>query len=154
MSTTEKIIKSEQKYNSIVETTADAVFESKKTRLVLVAGPSCSGKTTTTRKLVEHLEHHGIHSHMISIDDFYKDIVKDEAERDFESLESIDLDNLHEVLSKLSAGERADIPNFDFTEARKIGIRDSIVLGEHDIAMIEGLHALNPAIYKNFVDED
>ena len=100
MTTTQQISISEQKYQDSVQLVFNAILSKPSTRLILVAGPSCSGKTTTTCNLVKLLAQNGITSHMISIDDFYRDVITPDGGKfgggaDFESLGSIDLDCLH-----------------------------------------------------------
>ena len=156
----EKTIKfSEEKYKKQIESIAKDIISNPDIRLILVAGPSCSGKTTTSATLSRYLkEFGGKTSHTISIDDFYKDVTflpgETFADKDFEALDSLDLDLLHTCLHDLSLGKTVDIPLFDFEKTYRNGIRNTITLGDNDIAIIEGLHALNPAIYENFVEEN
>lgn len=158
--TIEKLItKAENKYKSNILSIAKEIVNDSNVRLILIAGPSCSGKTTTSATLSKLLlELGGIKSHTISIDDFYKDVTfapgETFADKDFEALDSIDLDLLHQCLHDLSIGKTVDIPLFDFEKTYRDGIRATITLGENEIAIIEGLHALNPAIYENFVERD
>ena len=152
------IQKAESSYKEKIYEIAKHVINNRNIRLILVAGPSCSGKTTTSATLSKYfLELAGIKSYTISIDDFYKDLVflpnETFADKDFESLDSIDLDHLHECLHDLSLGKKADIPLFDFEKGRRDGTRSTVSLGENEIAIIEGLHALNPIIYENFVEK-
>ena len=159
MTLTQQISVYEQKYRDSVERVYGAIAEKTSTRLILVAGPSCSGKTTTTCNLVKLLSRNGITSHMISIDDFYRDVVTPDGgkfggDADFESLDSIDLDCLHGTLKSLADGKETDIPMFCFEKGKRVGVRSKVKLENNDIAIIEGLHALNPAIYENFVSGD
>lgn len=158
MKTQNAILDAENRYKKEIEKIADAVISDRNIRLILVAGPSCSGKTTTSSTLSEYLfRKASIKSYTISIDDFYKDVTflpgETFADKDFEALDSIDLDLLHQCLHDLSLGKTVDIPLFDFEKTYRDGIRSTITLGENDIAIIEGLHALNPAIYENFVEK-
>ena len=148
----------ELNYKNQIEKIVDDIIENSNIRLILVAGPSCSGKTTTSATLSKLLfKKSGIKCHTISIDDFYKDVVflpgETFADKDFEALDSLDLDLLHKCLHDLSLGKTVDIPLFDFEKTYRDGIRSTITLGEKDIAIIEGLHALNPAIYEGFVEK-
>lgn len=158
MTTEKTILAAENKYKKEIDKIAKAVINDRNIRLILVAGPSCSGKTTTSSTLSKYVfEKAGIKTHTISIDDFYKDVTflpgETFADKDFEALDSIDLDLLHSCLHDLSLGKTVDIPLFDFEKTYRDGIRSSITLGENDIAIIEGLHALNPKIYENFVEK-
>ena len=88
---------------------------------------------------------------------FYKnpdDVPLDEnGRRDLEGIESIDLAYLHECLEQLAAGRKARIPRFDFMLKKRADDYTPITLGDGDVAVIEGLHALNPIVYDRFVDE-
>lgn len=153
------IDKAEAAYKEKIYEIAKEVMNNRDIRLILIAGPSCSGKTTTSATLSEYvLKHAGIKSHTISIDDFYKDVTflpgETFADKDFEALDSIDLDLLHKCLHDLSLGKTVDIPLFDFEKTYRDGIRNTITLGKNEIAIIEGLHALNPVIYENFVEKN
>lgn len=152
------IQEAENKYKNKIGEIAQTVINNRDIRLILIAGPSCSGKTTTSATLSKYVyERAGIKTHTISIDDFYKDVVfapgETFADKDFEALDSIDLDLLHECLKNLALGKTVDIPLFDFEKTYRNGIRSTITLGKNDIAIIEGLHALNPEIYENFVEK-
>lgn len=159
MTTSQIIFKEEKSYKDKIEKIAQTVIKNRDLRLILIAGPSCSGKTTTSSTLSRFLfENAGITTHTISIDDFYKDVEflpgETFADKDFEALDSIDLDLLHSCLHDLSLGKTVDIPLFDFEKTYRDGIRSTITLGDNDIAIIEGLHALNPEIYENFVEKN
>ena len=159
MTTLQTICREETAYKEKIGKIAEKVLGNKDIRLILIAGPSCSGKTTTSSTLSKLLfENAGITTHTISIDDFYKDVEflpgETFADKDFEALDSIDLDLLHTCLHDLSLGKTVDIPLFDFEKTYRDGIRSTITLGDNDIAIIEGLHALNPAIYENFVEKN
>jgi len=154
-----RILEAESKYKNSIERIADSIIKNSSIRLILIAGPSCAGKTTTSSTLSKMLkEKAGITSYTISIDDFYKDVTflpgETFADKDFEALDSIDLDLLHECLRDLADGKTVDIPLFDFEKTYRDGIRSTITLCENEIAIIEGLHALNPAIYEHFVSRD
>ncbi len=147
----------EQSYKESIYKIAEEVVNNRNIRLILVAGPSCSGKTTTSSTISKFVyERAGIKSHTVSIDDFYKDVVflpgETFADKNFEGLDSLDLDLLHSCLHDLSLGKTVDIPLFDFNRMCRYGNRSTITLGENEIAIVEGLHALNPAIYKDFVE--
>lgn len=154
----ERIMLDENRYGNFINACADRICQNPHVKLILVAGPSCSGKTTTTHKLSDALHKRGKQAYTISIDDFYlnpQDMpLNEDGKPDFEAVESIDTEELHRCLGKLSRGECADIPHFDFTVAKRTGTRCRICLDDKSIAIIEGLHALNPVIYKNFVSED
>ncbi len=155
ISASELIRDNEQRYESAVKDAAGRILARKNIKLVLISGPSCSGKTTTTSKLKDFLEEGGKNTHMLSIDDFFKnpnDMEFDEyGNRDYESIDSIDLNELHKVLSKLVSGKKTRSPVFDFVLAERSKKYNVLKLGKNDIAIIEGLHALNPKILNGFV---
>ena len=157
MHMTEKIAKEESTYERALLTAAKAVTGDRAAKVVLITGGSCAGKTTTTKKLSQYIRDAGRRCHTVSIDDFYKnpdDVPLDEnGRRDLEGIESIDLAYLHECLEQLAAGREARIPRFDFMLKKRADDYTPITLGDGDVAVIEGLHALNPIVYDRFVDE-
>lgn len=158
MNFTEKIRRDEQQYNDCLEALARRVSANSSLRLLTLAGPSCSGKTTTTAKLLAALRRFGRDAYMLSIDDFYKSAAempkKPDGEPDFEALDSFDLDALHTCLYNLTSGNAADIPHFDFLKGRRSDVSCRMTLPADGIAVIEGLHALNPVIYQGFIPEN
>lgn len=119
-------------------------------RIVLISGPSSSGKTTFTKRLYTQLRTCFIKPHSISLDDYFVNrdrTPRDEnGEYDFESLYAVDLDAFNQDLQKLLRGESVELPTFDF----KLGVRsyrnDAFTLRPGDLLLIEGIHALNPEL--------
>ncbi len=126
---------------------AKRVEENKK-RIVLIAGPSSSGKTTTSKKLSLYLSSLGFKAHAISLDDFFvsrEDTPLDEAgNRDYECLESLDLELFNRSLKDLLDGKSVSLPTYNFLSGEKEYKREPLEIGDNDILVIEGLHALNP----------
>ncbi len=127
---------------------ADLIAERReKLRVVLIAGPSSSGKTTFTKKLAIHLKVMGFNPHLISLDDYYVNrelTPKDEyGEYDFEAIEAIDISQLNSDLLDLFNGKEVEIPVFNF----KTGLREyhgrKIKMRNRNILLIEGIHGLN-----------
>ena len=116
-------------------------------KIVLLAGPSSSGKTTTAKKLAVYLQAFGFKTHSISIDDYFKDRKDtpklEDGSYDFESLRAIDLDLFNKHLAKLLDGERVLLPQYNFVLGKKEFKKNYLKLEENDIIIIEGLHALN-----------
>ena len=144
----------EEHYHRQLHLVADQIAANcKRKPVVLLNGPSSSGKTTTNDRLGRILELAGIHTHMISMDDYYRtsgtyDIPFDEENgvNDLESPECMDLDLLRDHLTRLVAGEEIMVPRFDF-ETRTSHRNDRPVqLHKDEIVMIEGIHAFNPVI--------
>ncbi len=119
-------------------------------RIVLISGPSSSGKTTFTKRLYTQLRTCFIKPHSISLDDYFVNRDKtprdENGEYDFESLYAVDLNTFNQDLQKLLRGESVELPTFDF----KLGVRsyrnDAFTLRSGDLLLIEGIHALNPEL--------
>jgi len=123
--------------------------EGKGLKLVMVSGPSSSGKTTFSKRLMVQLMAQGLTPKVISLDDYFLDRdhtpLDENGKHDFESLYAIDLQFFNQQLKDLLEGKTVQPPTFNF---RKGGIREftdpEITLGENDILLVEGIHALNP----------
>lgn len=144
----------EEQYHRQLHLVADQIAANcKRKPVVLLNGPSSSGKTTTNDRLGRILELAGIHTHMISMDDYYRtsgtyDIPFDEENgvNDLESPECMDLDLLRDHLTRLVAGEEIMVPRFDFETRTSHRNERAVQLHKDEIVMIEGIHAFNPVI--------
>lgn len=144
----------EEQYHRQLHLVADQIAANcKRKPVVLLNGPSSSGKTTTNDRLGRILELAGIHTHMISMDDYYRtsgtyDIPFDEENgvNDLESPECMDLDLLRDHLTRLVAGEEIMVPRFDFETRTSHRNNRPVQLHKDEIVMIEGIHAFNPVI--------
>ncbi|MBQ8553567.1 MAG: nucleoside kinase [Alistipes sp.] len=120
------------------------------TRVVLISGPSSSGKTTTSKRLGIQLRILGLDPVLISLDDYFVDrdrTPKDESgEYDFEALEAIDLELLNKDLTRLMAGESVEVPRYDFITGSRKWHENPLKLGERSVIIMEGIHALNPRL--------
>ncbi len=143
----EDIIKADEKFHKdMIDGIADTIIKSDTARVVLIAGPSSSGKTTFARRLALALDAKGKGSLPVSIDDYYRDRDDIQAdisgEKDFETLSAIDTQKLEEDMLTLLAGGTADLPEFDFVtgvrkeQPKKTNIGDELII-------IEGIHGLN-----------
>ena len=139
---------SEAHYNSQLAKVADMIYDKKdKVKVILLAGPTSSGKTTTARKLAIYLQARGFKTHSISIDDYFLNRVdtpkKPNGEYDFESIRAVDTDLFNKHLLKLLNGERILLPEYNFVLGEREYKKNWLQLGKNDIVVIEGLHALN-----------
>lgn len=150
--------KCEEKYEKGLEKVVNKINENKKILIIFVSGPSCSGKTTTTKKLCESLEKSGRTAYTVSLDDFYldtKDTPLDEnGEKDFETLYSLDLEFLFDFLERLCAGKPVYAPRFDFVKKRRDNTYTKIDMEDGDVCIVEGLHGLNPIITLQHTDNE
>lgn len=137
--------------NKLMEV-AKYISSSKKIKVILLSGPSSSGKTTTTKKLAMYLSSFGLKPKVISMDDFFverEDTPKnEEGEYDFECLEAIDHELFNKTMDKLLKGEEVLMPMFNFVTGKK-EFKDKMKLEKEDILLIEGIHCLNPTILEN-----
>ena len=129
---------------------ADAIA-ARRLRVVAIAGPSSSGKTTFVRRLKVQLEVNGIVPVHLSLDDYYVDREKTPrdvtGELDFESVDALDLPLLRSNIARLVAGERVCVARYDFPTGRSLREGgEEIALGPENVLLVEGLHALNPAV--------
>lgn len=146
----------ERKFASV----ADAIHEAHRqrgTRMVLISGPSSSGKTTSAKRLGIQLGVLGLHPVMISLDDYFVDREKtprdENGEYDYEALEAIDLELFNDHLRRLIRGESVDIPRYDFISGRRMRHDNPLTLDERSILIIEGIHGLNPRLTPSIPDE-
>lgn len=147
------ISESEAQYHATICSVAETVCSTYRERpIVLLNGPSSSGKTTTAWRLRDELEKRGIHSHAISMDDYYLtrgsyEMPRDEdGAEDLESPLCMDLDLLSHHLEALAKGETIAVPQYDFAARRRTENTREIQLKKDEIAVIEGIHALNSTI--------
>jgi uridine kinase len=125
-------------------------------RVVLIAGPSSSGKTTFSKRLAIHLKVNGINTIPISLDDYFCDRVltpKDEnGEYDFESIYALNLELFNDHLSRILAGETVELPKYDFATGKSIPSGKRIKADSRTLLVLEGIHGLNdeltPAVYE------
>lgn len=124
----------------------------KEIKIVLMAGPSSSGKTTTSKKLCMYLESYGLHPKVLSMDDYFverKDTPLDEQGKpDYECLEAIDMKLFDKQVEDLLKGKTVKVPTYSFLVGKK-EFQTDVTLGEEDILVIEGIHALDNKILTN-----
>jgi len=121
-----------------------------KVNIVLVAGPSSSGKTTFSRRLGIQLAVNGLHAIEVSVDDFFvnRDFtpIDESGNFDFEALEAIDIPFFNDFLLRLTAGEEVEVPRFDFHLGERTFSGKKMKMAKDNILIIEGIHGLNPAL--------
>ncbi len=138
---------SEIMFNQNISKVVEEITLNKNIKFVMIAGPSSSGKTTTTKRLVDYLSTKGYDPIAISTDDYFLNrnemVKKENGEYDFECLEAIDLNYFNQDLKKLLSGEVINLPQYNFITGKKQMTTKSIKLKEKSIILIEGLHSLN-----------
>ena len=147
----EFIKKSEARYENIINDIAEKIIADDGREIVMLAGPSSAGKTTTAAKLCKKLNENGVKTYVLSLDDFYlnRDDIPylPDGTQDYETVYALDLPCFEEKVNALLRGETVKNPIFDFTTGKRSSSAfNEITLGESDIVIIEGLHALNPII--------
>ena len=119
-------------------------------KLVLIAGPSSSGKTTSAKRLALHMRVNGLNPIIISLDDYFINRVNtprdEKGDYDYECLEALDVPFLNKQLTELLAGKRVEIPKYDFTAGERRFVGQFFQMGENDVLIMEGIHGLNPAL--------
>ena len=138
----------EAHYDSQLASIAENISNSKRNiKVVLIAGPSSSGKTTTSKKLDIYLRSKGYITHPIGLDDYYLDLDKrvldENGVPDFESINALDIELFNKNLSDLLDGKKVNLPTYNFVLAKREYNGNYLQLGEKDIIIVEGLHALN-----------
>ena len=132
---------------------ADEITSDKNIKIVLIAGPSSSGKTTFAQRLSIQLRVNGKKTYAVSLDDYFVDrhlTPKDEnGDYDFETIEALDLELFNEQLLDLIAGEEVQIPVYNFKEGRREYTREPVKLTKDHIIIIEGIHGLNDDLTNN-----
>ena len=126
---------------------ADSIAEKKDVKMVLIAGPSSSGKTTFAQRLGLQLQLNGLKPVTISVDNYFVEReqtpVDSDGKYDFEAIEAVDMKLLNEHIERLLNGEEVEMPTFNFTTGSKEYKGNKIKLGKDDIIVMEGIHCLN-----------
>lgn len=149
------ILVTESYHEKLLAKIADTIHE-RDNKIVLISGPSSSGKTTTCKRLSVQLSILGYNPVQISVDDFFverEDTPLDEnGEKDFECIDAIDLPLFNKTLNDLLDGKEVPLPTFDFQTGHKVWKGNTIKMEENSILVIEGIHCLNPRLTEQIDD--
>ena len=136
---------------------AEDIAQRKGVKLVLLAGPSSSGKTTSCKRLSIQLAVNGLKPLQISLDDYFVDrekTPKDESgEYDYESIYALDLKLINEQFNALFHGEEVELPKYDFQSGKSKRSGKKLKMNDHNVLVVEGIHALNPELTSQIPDE-
>ena len=136
---------------------AEDIAQRKGVKLVLLAGPSSSGKTTSCKRLSIQLAVSGLKPLQISLDDYFVDrekTPKDECgEYDYESIYALDLKLINEQFNALFRGEEVELPKYDFQSGKSKRSGKKLKMNDHNVLVVEGIHALNPELTSQIPDE-
>ncbi|WP_304129636.1 nucleoside kinase [Phocaeicola plebeius] len=148
----------EKKIAQIADEITHRDQDGKRVKLVLISGPSSSGKTTFSKRLSIQLMTNGLKPYPISLDDYFvnrNDTPLDEnGKHDFESLYAVDLPFFEEQLTTLLNGGEVELPRYNFTTGKREMSGKKLRIDEHMILIIEGIHALNPALTSHIPNEN
>ena len=136
---------------------AEEIASRKGVKLVLLAGPSSSGKTTSCKRLSIQLAVNGLKPLQISLDDYFVDREKTpkdaSGEYDYESIYALDLDLINEQFNALFRGEEVELPKYDFQSGKSKKSGNKLKMNDNNVLVVEGIHALNPELTAHLPQE-
>lgn len=136
---------------------AEEIASRKGVKLVLLAGPSSSGKTTSCKRLSIQLAVNGLKPLQISLDDYFVDREKTpkdaSGEYDYESIYALDLDLINEQFNALFRGEEVELPKYDFQSGKSKKSSNKLKMNDNNVLVVEGIHALNPELTAHIPQE-
>lgn len=136
---------------------ADEIAKRKGVKLILLAGPSSSGKTTTCKRLSIQLIANGLRPLQISLDDYFVDrelSPRDEkGDYDFESIHALNLKLINEQFNALFNGEEVELPRYDFPTGKSVKSGNKLKMEDNNVLVVEGIHALNPELTSQIPEE-
>lgn len=138
----------EARHENRCSTISFRIKEREGVKVILLAGPSSSGKTSTSLRIALQCKVHGMNPRTIELDNYFKDRdetpIGPDGQRDYECLEAMDVELLNRQLNALIAGEEVELPRFDFKAGIKVYEGNIMRLEPNDVLILEGIHALNP----------
>ena len=151
------IMTSEALHEKKIAEIADKIFNRRDTRIVLIAGPSSSGKTTFANRLAIQLRVNGLIPIPISLDDYFVNRedtpIDEDGEYDFETIQSVDIKLFNEQLREILKGNEVELPTFNFLTGKREWIGNKIKLPQNGVVIIEGIHGLNPILTSEIDDK-
>ena len=136
---------------------ADEIAKRKGVKLILLAGPSSSGKTTTCKRLSIQLIANGLRPLQISLDDYFVDREQsprdEKGDYDFESIHALNLKLINEQFNALFHGEEVELPRYDFPTGKSVKSGNKLKMEDNNVLVVEGIHALNPELTSQIPEE-
>jgi uridine kinase len=153
------VARTEAAYHQNIRDIAESIVRLKNScRVVMLSGPSSSGKTTTAHLLKNAFQMIDVDSEIISLDDFYRGELQApllaNGQRDYESLDALDVPDIERCLLSLIENNCCEMPVFNFAIHMPYAHRRKVILKERSIVIVEGIHALNPALIDNLPEHD
>lgn len=140
----------EVRFDTAVSNVVEKFLANSDCDIVLLAGPSSSGKTTTAGIIAEKIRNSGRNAYIVSLDDFYlnaEDIaINEDGAKDYENVTALDIPLIRKCFSQLIEERKSELPIFDFMTSSRSDETKHIELKKDDVIIVEGLHALNPVI--------
>ncbi len=142
--------KCDGEFDTLLNSTVEKVCRDNSVKIIGITGPTCSGKTTTAKKVIDYYKSHGIKLHVISLDDFFKDQFSkddfiDPKNVDFDSPDTFDTEEFYSFVTDLFEKGIAEKPIFDFQTGDR-DRRERITMGEGDVLLFEGIQLLYPQV--------
>lgn len=143
----------ENYYRTQIVGAVEKIIRKNGRKIIMLSGPSSSGKTTTAHLITARLKEHGVRSTVISLDDFYKGREKaprnSDGSFDYETVHALDIEVMQSCLRSLVVTGECSKPVFDFITGKPKSEREKITVGENDAVIVEGIHALNPLVVQS-----
>ena len=154
----ELILLAEALHEKKISDIADKIVNKNDVKVVLIAGPSSSGKTTFAKRLGLQLRLNGLKPVTISVDNYFVERTEtpldENGNYNFECLEALDVELLNHDMNQLLSGQTVELPEFDFMNGRRLYKGDNLRIGTQDVLILEGIHSLNPKMSYALSDED